>query len=102
MSFLIIEDQPENHKKKWVRFENVTHFFWLSDGIIDSGYSVPGFASGKNSIKVVKGTKAHGIAGLAGGAADVRQHEDVIIRCHIRVSARLVAKTIKPCSSELP
>lgn len=44
-----------------------------------SGDFITGLFTAKEGLKIVQRSKAHGITGLESRAADVWQHEDVII-----------------------
>ena len=60
-----------------------------------SCHAIPGLAAGKNRVQIVQGPETHGIPGLPGGAADMRQQEGVIEFAVARVNIRLVVVDVE-------
>jgi len=60
-----------------------------------SRHPIPRLPAGENRVQIVQGPESHGVAGLAGGAADMQQQECVVQLPVTRVDVRLAVEDVQ-------
>jgi len=50
----------------------------MYSAVDSSCHPIPGLAAGKNRVRIVQRPETHGIPGLPGGAANMRQQESIV------------------------